>query len=107
MAYRLITFVNNEIYHVYNRGVEKRQIFIAPSDYQRFILTCIYYQQLTPPIRYSLASDRKINTDKLVDILAYCLMPNHFHLLLMQLDDNGISQFISKVANSYTKFFNI
>lgn len=44
---------------------------------------------------------------KIVDIICYCLMPNHFHLLLKQLKDGGISEFISKLTNSYTKFFNI
>ncbi|OGE19737.1 hypothetical protein A3J19_04575 [Candidatus Daviesbacteria bacterium RIFCSPLOWO2_02_FULL_41_8] len=50
-----------------------------------------------------LTSDR---TDKLIEIICYCLMPNHFHFLVKQLKDNGISIFVSKLCNSYTKFFN-
>lgn len=111
---RKTVFATDEYYHVFNRGVEKRIIFENQRDCKRFILTLDYYRSAEPATRFSFknrpllapqkAQKRKDST--LVEILAYCLMPNHFHLLLKQTDDRGISTFLSKVSNSYTKYFN-
>lgn len=112
MPGRTTVFVNNYFYHVYNRGVEKKQIFIHPQDYQRFLKILYYYQFEGPKVKFSLISKQVFdnfhpNSDrKLVDIICYCLMPNHFHFVLKQLKDDGISKFISQISNSYTKFFN-
>lgn len=56
--------------------------------------------------KFKLGTDFFDNDKKVVEILCYCLMPNHFHFLVRQLKDGGISQFVSQVSNSYTKFFN-
>lgn len=110
MPYRTTPFVNDSFYHVYNRGVEKRQIFMEDKDYQRFLQTIYYYQFNGPKPRFSTHKRFKIKdfdkNPKIVEIVCYCLMPNHFHLLLKQLKDNGIQEFLSKVTNSYTKYFN-
>lgn len=109
MPSRIIPFANGQYYHIYNRGTEKRWIFEKRRDYQRFIKTILYYQLLGPKPRFSDYSESNFKTDsaeKLVEIVAYCLMPNHFHILLKQLKDGGISEFVSKVSNSYTKYFN-
>lgn len=110
MPYRTIPFVNQSYYHIYNRGVEKRQIFSNDRDYQRFIQTFYYYQFSGPKPKFShqkhfKAKDFNRNT-KIVDIICYCLMPNHFHLLVSQSNDNGIKEFMQKISNSYTKYFN-
>lgn len=112
MPGRKTPLVNNEFYHIYNRGCDKRDIFLKNRDYRRFQLTFYYYQFENPKPRFSkfAKSDFKNfkpdDTKKLVEILCYCLMPNHFHFLVKQLKDNGISIFLSKLCNSYTKYYN-
>lgn len=109
MPYRKTPFVNNYFYHVFNRGVEKRNIFAGDIDRSRFLKTLLYYQLEGPKPKFSKFNPdlhKNLKTDKIVDILSYCLMPNHFHLLIRQVKNNGISEFLSKVINSYTKYFN-
>lgn len=113
-----VTFANEEIYHVYNRGVEKRTIFMNVHDYERAIDTFMYYRFSSIPKKYSdfirLPAKEKIlyiNTiyaklPQQVEIIAYCLMPNHFHLLIKQKVETGITRYISNSTNSYTKYFN-
>lgn len=110
MPGRMTPLVNGEFYHIYNRGSEKRSIYQQSRDYKRFQQTFYYYQFPGPKPRFS----NFIKTDlfktpfetKIVEIICYCLMPNHFHFLVKQLKDNGISIFMSQLSNSYTKFFN-
>lgn len=107
MPYKQVVFANNEYYHVFNRGVEKRQIFLVKRDYQRFLETLIYYQNANPPVRFSFSKTRgNPKVKKLAGIICYTLMPTHFHILLRQTIDNGITDLLSKISNSYTKFFN-
>ncbi|MBI2012178.1 transposase [Candidatus Daviesbacteria bacterium] len=112
MPGRLVPLVNGEFYHIYNRGSDKRNIFLQNRDYIRFQKTFYYYQFLGPKVRFSKFAKSTLNlfnptlNEKLVEILCFCLMPNHFHLLLVQQKENGISSFISQLANSYTKYFN-
>ncbi len=111
MPSRIFPFVNGHFYHIYNRGVEKRRIFEKSWDHSRLIKTMQYYQLLGPKPRLSkflLGSIIKPDTTKkIVDIICYCLMPNHFHFLIKQLKDGGITEFISKLSNSYTKYYNV
>lgn len=119
MGLRKTILVNNEIYHIYNRGVEKRPIFLIKRDYLRFIELTNYYRFVKCPVKFSYfkklsSSERenifnKLRTDseKLVDIYAFCFMPNHFHFLLKQLADEGISKFITKTSNGFSHYFNI
>jgi len=111
MPYRTIPFVNNEFYHLYNRGLEKSDIFINQKDYSIFIQTFFYYQIANPKPKFSLYRQSKlfpIDTDKkIVEIICYCLMPNHFHLLIKQLKDGGVSEFMRKFIHSYTKYRNV
>ncbi len=110
MPSRNIPLVNNQIYHIYNRGSEKRSIFGSYKDQQRFLKTLAYYQLEGPKPKFSqFQRFKNIKTDpnqKIVEIICYCLMPNHFHLLIKQLKDNGITEFLSKLTNSYTKYYN-
>lgn len=109
MPYRIIPF-GDGYYHIYNRGVEKRKIFLNERDYQRFLQTLFYYQFSDVSFRFSRRNS-PLNKDfdnhsKSVEIICYCLMPNHFHLLVRQLQEGGIHKFMQKTLNSYTKYFN-
>lgn len=114
---RKIPFANNHIYHIYNRGVEKREIFLDKKDYFRFIHDLFEFNDETPAGKFSdksseFLSEMKFPTVKkpkrtpLVEILCFCLMPNHFHLLLRQVVENGITNFMHKVGTGYTMYFN-
>jgi putative transposase len=118
MPGRLVSLVNDEIYHVFNRGIAHLPTFLNTTDYERAFHTLIYYQNINPPIKYSTfieqpAEDRTYVLNKLAkeknisaEIICYCFMPNHFHLLLKQKQKNGISKFVGKFENSYTRYFN-
>lgn len=110
MPSRIFPFTNGHFYHIYNRGSEKRSIFESRRDYQRFLKTVQYYQFLGPKPKFSHFSQfqtfKPDSAKKIVDIVCYCLMPNHFHLLLKQSVDSGITEFVSKSSNSYTKYYN-
>lgn len=109
---------NGEIYHVVNRGLEKRPTFDRQAEYERAVMAFSFYQHLRLPMRLSHFLNLPIEERKSqwqyieqknprrVEILAYCLMPNHFHLLLRQKTDNAISRFLADVTNSYTRYFN-
>lgn len=110
---RKISFVEGEYYHLYNRGVDKRTIFLSAHDYKRF-LVLLYLANSNRDTRVS----NVIRTTKYVDIFtldrgdpivaigAYCLMPNHFHILATPLIENGISQFMLKFQTGYSMYFN-
>ncbi len=110
MPTRTIPLINGQIYHIYNRGVEKRRIFENRRTYNRFLQAIKYYQREGPKPKFSNFVKYKLfepnPNKKIVEIISYCLMPNHFHFLLKQVRENGISEFISKLTNSYTKYYN-
>lgn len=102
----------NEFYHLYNRGVDKRAVFMDTEDYERFI-ALLYLANSATPVHISnhqgltLMELLVIERDEtLVDIGAYCLMPNHFHILVHEKVENGISVFMHKVMTGYTMYFN-
>lgn len=110
MPRRIIPFATGYFYHIYNRGVEKRSIFENNRDYSRLIKTIKYYQLEGPKPKLSKFLTSSIFkpelSKKIIEVLCYCLMPNHFHFLIKQLKDGGITEFISKLSNSYTKYYN-
>lgn len=110
MSYRKIQFINDNYYHVYNRGIDKRVIFENDSDFKRF-LDCLKFFNSTESkwLATTKIEDNPQNQSgqKLVDIVCYCLMPNHFHLLLKQRLDNGIPTFMRKIATGYAMYFNL
>ncbi len=119
MPYRTIPLVKGEYYHVYNRGVASQNVFRKKGDYERFLLCLHYYQFGAVPIRLSKflqiqQEDREkifkeitsSTKDKIVDLVAYCLMPNHFHFLIRQNTEDGISRFLRLTINSYARYFN-
>ncbi len=111
-------FITGEYYHIYNRGIDKRNIFKLERDYERFMML-LYVSNSTN--ENSLRLDDLLNKqhksfkevlilDKgkpLVSIGAWCLMTNHFHLLVRQEVDGGITKFMRKVGVGYSMFFNI
>jgi len=111
--------ITDQFYHVFNRGVDRRQTFTGFPDYHRFLKTINFYRFTSLPIKLShfLKQSTKTRTEFLnrlvlrqkilVEILAFCLMPNHFHFLVKQTENNGISNFLRLCQNSYTKYFNI
>lgn len=110
--------VTNEVYHVLNRGVASQPIFAGKRNYERCLETLFYYQNEDLPLSYSafleLSRERRKeileNLRKkrqfLVEIVTFCLMPNHLHFLLKQVRENGTSTFMSNFSNSYTRYFN-
>lgn len=110
MPYRIIPFVNGEFYHLYTRGVEKQQTFSDRKDYSHFVDALFYYQIQNPKPRFSTHRRSKVfpidTSKKIVEIICYCLMPNHFHLLVKQLQDGGISELMRKLLLSATKYRN-
>src|SRR3990167_7256713 len=117
MPGRKTPLVTDEIYHVYNRGINKQPTFNIKREYQRAILAIKFYKISSPPIRLSkfleLDKQREAEmlkvmnqSEELVQIICFCLMPNHFHFLLKQKQENGISKFMGNFQNSYTRYFN-
>jgi len=111
---RKTKLVQGECYHIYNRGVDKRIIFLNNYDYQRFILLLhVLNTNKNLKLRDLIKNNsfcellKNKNEDPIVAIGAYCLMPNHFHLLLTPLVENGISKFMLKLLTSYSMYFNI
>lgn len=107
MADRKAKFVEGEYYHVYNRGTEKRSIFNNLDDLSRFLRSLNEFNNLEPIgsiFENSFVRDKK--KKKLVGIVCYALNPNHFHLLLTPLAENGIEKFMQRLGTGYTMYFN-
>ena len=115
MSIRKQPLITGEIYHIYNRGVDKRDIFLDKNDIYRFIESVKEFNREDKII--SLANLRKskllkivalpLSKKKLVEIIGYCFNPNHFHFILKQVSDNGISKFMHKLQGGYSYYFNI
>ena len=103
--------VSNHIYHIYNRGVEKRVIFKDNRDYTRFVKGLVVFNdtKLIHDFNDRLKNilNKSHQRKPLVDIIAFCLMPNHYHLLLKQRIDNGITEFMRKLGGGYVNYFNL
>jgi len=113
--YRKKPFVLNEYYHIYSRGVEKRKIFLNTKDSDRFVaLLYIMNQDVSFRMDNFLQAHKSNLTEifeekrgkSLVSILSYCLMPNHFHLILYEHKEGGISKFMGKLLTAYSMYFN-
>ena len=103
------------IFHVYNRGTEKRTIFLDDRDRLRFIASLIVFnsQDPTDPNIYrqlmevSLPSVGSDLDQQFVELMAFCLMPNHYHLMLRPRIENGLTEFMRKLGTGYTNYFNL
>ena len=112
---------NNEVYHIYLRGIKKQTVFFQPSDYARFLFNVLFFQSDSRPrnpgryVKNFLDNgvfDQKrelselVTAEREVSLIAFALMPNHFHLLIQQIEDAGISKYMMRVLNGYVKYFN-
>ena len=109
-------FVTGEYYHIYNRGIDKRIIFKSKKDYERFIML-LYLANSDDSFRLDNILNKQHKTfgevlmldkdEPLVSLGAWCLMTNHFHLLIRQEVDGGVTKFMRKLGVGYSMFFNI
>src|SRR3989344_7305774 len=106
----------SEYYHVYNRGVLKRDLFLDTRDYTRFLFLLLFHQsptttfinlsrEVTHFVKHQMfnISDqeiKKINEKKKIGLIAFALMPNHFHLLLQERDGTGIPKYLQRLGNA-------
>jgi len=107
----------SETYHIYNRGAHKAPIFRDDEDYRRFLLLLGLGNSINPILvrdtlvkyrdRFSEIFLSEVPEDPLVDILAYSLMPNHFHLVLRQRTEEGITKFMRRIMVGYSMYFNL
>ncbi len=108
--------VNGALYHIFTKSISGHKIFRSKNDYTRMKNLLWFYKKEKIPTRFSIFQrmknkeefyERYLNDkNDLVEIIAYCLMPTHLHILLRQLRDSGISIYMSNVLNSYTRYFN-
>jgi len=110
MSIRKIAFVGGEFYHIYNRGNSKQKIFLDSIDRQRFV-DLLYAMNREEKFNFAdsikgISVYENISKNKLVAIGAYCLMPNHFHILLTPIAENGVSKFMQKLSTAYVMYFN-
>ncbi|MDP3763207.1 MAG: transposase [bacterium] len=110
-------FITGEYYHLYNRGIDKRIIFKSKKDYERFVMLLFVSNSNAQSFRLDNLINQQHKTfdeilvldkgESLVSIGAWCLMTNHFHLLVRQQVDGGITKFMRKLGVGYSMFFNI
>jgi putative transposase len=108
-------FINGQYYHIFNRGIDKRIIFNSPKNYKRFVIL-LYLSNSDESFRLErllIKQNTKFsgifNIDKgdiIVSIGAWCLMPNHFHIIIRQEVDGGITKFMKKLSTGYAMYFN-
>ena len=118
MPYRRTPLAPGEVYHVFNRSIASQPVFRNQKDYQRIIDVTSYYRFKNLPLRFShyncLSQVQKDKFNKnyifgnkpMLDIIAYSIMPNHFHFLLQPFISKAISDFMRNMQNSYSKYFN-
>jgi len=109
-------FTESGIYHIYNRGVEKRDIFLDEQDYAVFLHLLKYYLSPIDPNEthpllnfqnFSIVRPRPLtNVGNEIELIEYCLMPNHFHLLLKQLSIDGVTKLLRRISTIYAMYFN-
>lgn len=118
MSYRRIPIVTGEIYHTFNRSIARQPIFLNTRNYSRALELIHFYSYIKPRLRFShynrlslkqkadFLDDLKNNGRKQIQIFAFCLMPNHVHFLMREIEKNGIPKFMSNFQNSYAKYLN-
>ena len=112
---RIKRYIEGGYYHIYNRGIDGREIFADEQDYRTFLYTLKrYLEPYMGETREGFKKDRpsilthkqRMSLDGNVALLAYCLMPNHFHLLVKQKSKDGITKLVRRVCTNYAMYFN-
>lgn len=104
MSIRTTSFVNSESYHIYNRGNSKQIIFHDDQDHRYFMnLLDVMNDEARSKTHFRAKNHLR---KYLVSIAAFCLMPNHFHILLRQEKDHGITLFMQKLSTAYVMYYN-
>jgi len=108
MSIRNISFAKGEYYHLYNRGNSKQKIFLDKKDHEHFLKLLFLCNSERSFVFRDITKDVFIfdRETTLVNIGAYCLMPNHFHLLVQEKTEDGISKFMQKLSTAYVMYFN-
>jgi REP element-mobilizing transposase RayT len=111
MSLRKTDFIEGEYYHIYNRGVDKRDIFLEIPDLMRFLQSMKEFNVKDPIgslYENSFLKDvgGKASKSKLVKFVAYCLNPNHYHFILTPLVEKGIEKFMQRLGTGYVMYFN-
>lgn len=108
-----VPIARDSICHVYNRGVEKRNIVGDEWDSKRFVQSMEIFNTVEPIVSIfsqSFKADELLSgpttKNRLVDILCYCLNPNHYHIVLKQISEGGVSEFMKRLNGGYTRYFN-
>ena len=108
MSIRKVNFVQGEYYHIYNRGNSKQMIFRDKGDYQHFVYL-LYLSNTKKNFRINDISKDFFNFDRekqLISIGAWVLMPNHFHIIVTPIEENGVSKFMQKLTTAYSMYYN-
>ena len=108
---------SGNIYHIFTKSIAGYVVFPHTIDYQRIVTSLKYYQTSRQKSFSNYLKTEKITIPEvsliekgektIVEIIGYCIMPTHIHLILEQLEENGISIFINNILNSYTRYFNL
>ena len=108
-------YLENGLYHIYNRGVEKRDIFLDDQDYNVFLHLLKFYLSPIKSEKHPLSELTGFNPVRVrplanlgeeVELLCYCLMPNHFHLLIKQKTQDGMKKLLRRLLTTYSMYFN-
>lgn len=115
------TIAPGEYYHIFNRGSFRQNIFLEKADWQRFLFSTLYFQadepfthiprvtsgfSLETGFPVSDAVTTRILANRSVELVAFCLMSNHYHLLVREVEEGGIASYMQRIGNGYTKYFN-
>lgn len=111
----------DEYYHIFNRGMSKQKIFLDKRDYVRFLFLILHFQSpitfinIGRPTKHFVKHSvfnidkeeiREVVQNRFVELAGFCLMPNHFHVIIKESQESGIACYMQRVLNSYTKYFN-
>lgn len=112
---RTVSFAPGEYYHIYNRGNRRQDIVRGDDDRARLLLSLFLFQHPDPPIQLARTVRRYVRhlvldipdlAQRLVELVAFVLMPNHFHSIVREVQPGGISKYMQRFLDGYTKYYN-